>query len=169
MDGCWAAGLAWGIAWPFACKTMQIEKSSKFKSSKYGSQSIRVQISAKSCWVVLAASAVTKSVERRIFHQDMSYGHRGPHVVSKALGRCRLDPFASRNQWFVPSIRKNCRLFRFDCFFPPLHHSSRSTPVFRSYFILKTRSSFSPTVVYLAPLSPLMVAAAGLQQVDTVL
>ncbi len=35
--------LAWGITWTFACKTLQIEKSNDFKSSKYGSQTARVQ------------------------------------------------------------------------------------------------------------------------------
>jgi hypothetical protein len=34
------------VAWPFGCKTLQIEKSTKFKSGKYGDQSAENQNSA---------------------------------------------------------------------------------------------------------------------------
>jgi hypothetical protein len=35
IDRCKAAKLARDIAWPFGCKTLQIEKSTDFKSGKY--------------------------------------------------------------------------------------------------------------------------------------
>ncbi len=39
------------------------------------------------CWEVLAVTNCTKSDKRHIFHQDTSSGPRGPHAVSKVLGR----------------------------------------------------------------------------------
>jgi hypothetical protein len=38
-----AAKLAWGIAWPFGCPTLPLEKSSKFKFGKYSGQSAENQ------------------------------------------------------------------------------------------------------------------------------
>jgi hypothetical protein len=38
-DGRRAAKLAWGVAWPFGCPTLLVEKSSKFKFGEYSGQS----------------------------------------------------------------------------------------------------------------------------------
>ncbi len=54
MDGCRAARLGWGIAWTFTCKTLQIEKSSEFKSDKYGGQFTGIKNSADNRLVVSA-------------------------------------------------------------------------------------------------------------------
>ncbi len=67
-----AARFEWGVAWTFACKTHEIEKSSKFKSCEYGGQSAKNGNSANSRWAVLVVQASTESAERCIFHQDMS-------------------------------------------------------------------------------------------------
>jgi hypothetical protein len=66
---------------------LQVEKLSKLKSGKYGSQSAGVQNSTMSCWVVLVVWADTKSAKRHVSCHDMSSGPRGPHAVSKSLGR----------------------------------------------------------------------------------
>jgi hypothetical protein len=77
---------------------LQVEKSSKLKSGKYGSQSTGVQNSTMSCWVVLVVWADTKSAKRHVFCHDMSSGPRGPHAVSKSISRhkcwpdCQLEP-----------------------------------------------------------------------------
>jgi hypothetical protein len=55
MDRRRAAKLAWGIAWPFGCKTLQIEKSTEFKSGEYGGQSADNQNSTKGLSVMWAA------------------------------------------------------------------------------------------------------------------
>ncbi len=39
MDWRRATKLVWGVAWTFSCKTLQTEKSSRFRSGEYGSQS----------------------------------------------------------------------------------------------------------------------------------
>ncbi len=46
MDGCRAARFKLGVAWIFPCKMHEIEKSSKFKSTDYGSQSAENRNSA---------------------------------------------------------------------------------------------------------------------------
>jgi hypothetical protein len=63
---------------------LQIEKSRGFKSGKYGGQSARVQNSAKSCWVDLACGQEL-NLPKDIF--SVRICPRGPHAVSKALGR----------------------------------------------------------------------------------
>jgi hypothetical protein len=83
------ARLAWGMRHllDFRLQLLQVEKSSKFKSVKYGGKSAKVQTSAKNFWVILTLWA-----RKHIFHQDASYGPRGPHAVSKALDRRRRWP-----------------------------------------------------------------------------
>jgi hypothetical protein len=44
MDGCMATKFEWGLAWTSACKALEMEKSSEFKSSKYGCQSAKIGI-----------------------------------------------------------------------------------------------------------------------------
>jgi hypothetical protein len=61
------------ITWTFAFKTHQVEKSSEFKSSKYGGQFTRAQKSSNNYWVVLGVWTGIKLAERRIFHQDSSF------------------------------------------------------------------------------------------------
>ncbi len=98
IDGCRAARFELGLALTFACNTHKIEKSSKFKSGKYSSQSTKNWNSTNSRWVVLTEKAGAKSTERRIFHQDKSSGARGPNVVSKALARCQRRHLCWQNQ-----------------------------------------------------------------------
>ncbi len=62
------ARLAFGVAWTFTCKTLHIEKSSRFKSCEYGSQSASVQNSTKKCWVILGVLTCNKSAGRCTFH-----------------------------------------------------------------------------------------------------
>jgi hypothetical protein len=45
-DGRRAAKLAWGVAWPFGCPTLPVEKSSEFKFGEYSGQSAETRISA---------------------------------------------------------------------------------------------------------------------------
>jgi hypothetical protein len=42
-DGRRAAKLAWGVAWPFGCPTLPVEKSSEFKFGEYSGQSAENQ------------------------------------------------------------------------------------------------------------------------------
>jgi hypothetical protein len=42
-DGHRAAKLAWGVAWPFGCPTLPVEKSSEFKFGEYSGQSAKNQ------------------------------------------------------------------------------------------------------------------------------
>ncbi len=99
MDARREARLAWDIAWTFACRTLQIEKSSRFKYCENGGQSTRVKNSAKNCRVVLVAWVGVESSGRRIFQKDMSTGPSGSHAVSKALGRrVGINSFVVGNQ-----------------------------------------------------------------------
>ncbi len=41
------------------------------------------------CQQPLGGFGGAKSAELHIFHQHMSFGPRGPHAVSKVLGRCQ--------------------------------------------------------------------------------
>jgi hypothetical protein len=63
------------------------ERSSKFQSGEKGGKSARIQNPAHNYWVVLAVWTSAKSAERCIFCQYTSSVPRGPHAVSKALGR----------------------------------------------------------------------------------
>jgi hypothetical protein len=45
-DGRKASKLARGVAWPFGCKMLPVEKSSEFKSCKYGGHSTKNKNSA---------------------------------------------------------------------------------------------------------------------------
>ncbi len=54
------------ITWTFACKTHQVEKSSEFKSGKYGGQFTRAQKSSNNYWVGVWTGI--KLAERHIFH-----------------------------------------------------------------------------------------------------
>jgi hypothetical protein len=46
-DGRRAAKLVWGVAWPFGCPTLPVEKSSEFQFGEYSGQSAENQNSAK--------------------------------------------------------------------------------------------------------------------------
>ncbi len=138
MDGHSVLKFSWIFAWPFPCKTRQIEKSSKFKSGKYGGQSVGVQNSTNSCWEVLTVWTSAKSAEWGIFCREKSPGPRGPNAISKALGRCwrRHD-----HQWKPASNSlnlQNCRSFRPGCYFSPMYRTVRFTPTFNSFFASKS-------------------------------
>jgi hypothetical protein len=45
-DGRRTAKLAWGVAWPFGCPKLPVEKSSEFKFGEYSGQSAENQNSA---------------------------------------------------------------------------------------------------------------------------
>ncbi len=54
MEGCRVVRFEQCVAWAFACKMRQVEKSSRFKYGEYGGKSVRNQNSANSRWVVFA-------------------------------------------------------------------------------------------------------------------
>jgi hypothetical protein len=84
-----AAKLAWGVAWPFGCKTLLVKKSSEFKFGEYGSQSAKKQNSATAAywfWQRRLALNPPKGVSSV---RLCSSGPRGPHAVSEAIDRCR--------------------------------------------------------------------------------
>jgi hypothetical protein len=80
----------------FCLQTVRIEKSSRFKSGKYGSHSTGVPSSAKSGWVVMAVRAGTKSTGRHIFRQNTSHGPLGHMVSQKLLGDVGVDQFSGK-------------------------------------------------------------------------
>jgi hypothetical protein len=88
-DGHRAAKLVWGIAWPFGCKMILVEKSIEFKSGEYGGQSTENQNSATAAnWFGRRRPALNPpkcvySIRLR------PSGPRGPHAVSLALGGCQ--------------------------------------------------------------------------------
>ncbi len=76
-----------------------IEKSSIFKSGKYGGQSVRVQNPAKNYWVVLAVWAGAKSARRQVFSIRINPMDPGCHMLSqKLLVDVGNDPFNNGNQ-----------------------------------------------------------------------
>ncbi len=88
MDRRRAAKLAWGIAWFFCCKTLPVEKSSKFKFDEYDSQSTENRNSATTAnWFGRRRPALNPP--KGIFSIRLRPSGPGePHAASKALGRC---------------------------------------------------------------------------------
>jgi hypothetical protein len=87
-----------------------------------------VQNSAYSCWVVLVVWVGAESAKRCIFHQDKFSGPRGPHAVSKAIGR---------GHW-KPATKPAAHSTRIYSFHPMAWgHGIRSCPSSRSFFSLK--------------------------------
>ncbi len=84
-----AAKLAWGVAWPFCRPTLPVEKSSEFKFGEYSSQSARKRNSTTAAnWFRQCRPAL--NLPKGVFSVRLRpSGPRGPHAVSKALGRCR--------------------------------------------------------------------------------
>jgi hypothetical protein len=94
---CRAAKLAWGVVWPFDCKTHAKESSSEFKSGEYGGQSAENQNSAMAAnWFERRRLALNppKGV---LFVRLRPSGPRGPHAVSKALVHVSVGKFAGKN------------------------------------------------------------------------
>jgi hypothetical protein len=84
MDRCRVARLARCIAWTFACKTHQIEKSSGFKSG-YVDQSIAVQNSSKQLLGDPDSVGQHWICRKKYFPLELVLRTQGPHAVSKAL------------------------------------------------------------------------------------
>ncbi len=109
MDGHRVSRLARGVTWTFTLQNRQIAKSSRFKSGVYGGQSVGVQNSANSLWMVLAVWASMLNPPKDVFSVMVctSSGPRVPHGVSKALGshRCLTRSPAKTGHWRPKSAR----------------------------------------------------------------
>ncbi len=73
MDECREARLAWGIAWTFACKRLQVKKSSKFEFGECGGHSAGSRIPPRIAGCSWQYWLFSKSTGRSFFHQDTSW------------------------------------------------------------------------------------------------
>jgi hypothetical protein len=87
MDGYWAARLAQGVAWTFACKTLRTRSLPNMAANS--SESILL--------TAVSMGAGAESAERRILHQDMPSWPRGHMLSQRCLVNVGTDPFAGEN------------------------------------------------------------------------
>ncbi len=151
MDGRRTVRFAWGVALPFSCKTLQIDKSTEFKSGEYVGQSAGNKNSANSCCVVFC------NVGRRWIHKKTYFPSGyilidpGVYMLSeKLLIGVGVDTFAGKNSFWQ---RKSAAQSASVASFRPFSHHVRSRPSSRIFFILRPtilhRNWQPPTHLYL--------------------
>ncbi len=90
------ARLAWGRAWPFACKMLQIEKCSKIQISQFCSHCAGMQNSANSCQVFWRCGQALNP-PKDIFSIRIRPLDLGDYILSqKLLVDIDFDKFASK-------------------------------------------------------------------------